>query len=80
MIGTFIGAIVQCSPPSFFWNKNQDGACIPNTLLTIGLTSGVLSCVGDVVIVLMPLPVLAKLNMDKRTKTGLIVIFVLGLL
>ncbi len=80
MIGTFIGTIVQCSAPSFFWDKNQDGACIPNTLLTIGLTSGIISCVGDVVILLMPLPVLAKLNMAKRTKIGLTLLFILGLL
>ncbi len=80
MIGTFIGTIVQCSPPSFFWDKSQSGACIPNTLLTIGLTSGIISCVGDVIILLMPLPILVKLNMARRTKIGLMVVFVLGLL
>ncbi len=80
MIGSFLGTLLQCSPPSYFWNKNQEGRCITNTLLTIGLTSAVLSCVGDVVIYVMPIPLLVKLNLNKSAKLGVLCVFALGLL
>ncbi|KAM7190213.1 hypothetical protein V8F20_009835 [Naviculisporaceae sp. PSN 640] len=81
-IGSVIGTIFQCSPPSFFWDKSggpNSGRCASNTLLTIGLTSGVLSCIGDVVIFLMPIPLLLKLKVDKKTRMGLVAIFTLGI-
>ncbi|KAK3935108.1 hypothetical protein QBC46DRAFT_424080 [Diplogelasinospora grovesii] len=79
MIAVEFGTAFQCSPPSYFWDKQQEGTCLPGTLLTIGLTSSVLSCVGDIVIFLMPIPALARLRVDRRTKVGLIGIFTLGL-
>ncbi|KXX78204.1 hypothetical protein MMYC01_205061 [Madurella mycetomatis] len=46
----------------------------------IGLTNGVLSTIGDIVIYLMPIQPLTKLRVDRKTKFGLIGLFTLGLL
>ncbi|KAK3384102.1 hypothetical protein B0T24DRAFT_646168 [Lasiosphaeria ovina] len=72
MIGTVVGTTLQCSPPSFFWDKRQAGSCAGHTVVTIGLTSAVVSCVGDIAIFIMPIPILARLKIDKRTRAGLI--------
>ncbi|KAK3314843.1 hypothetical protein B0H66DRAFT_563779 [Apodospora peruviana] len=79
MIATFFATTFQCSPPSFFWDKNQDGRCLANTLRSIALPSAIISCLGDFVIFLMPIPALSKLKIDKRTRIGLIGVFTLGL-
>ncbi|KAK0733162.1 hypothetical protein B0T26DRAFT_615122, partial [Lasiosphaeria miniovina] len=78
MIGTVVGTTLQCSPPSFFWDKRQAGSCAKHTVVTIGLTSAVVSCVGDIAIFVMPIPILARLKIDRRTRAGLICLFALG--
>ncbi|OAA67789.1 CFEM domain-containing protein [Akanthomyces lecanii RCEF 1005] len=79
-ISIWFATLLECRPISFFWDKDQDGGvCVKNPLITIGLTSGVLSCVGDIVIFLMPIPALSKLRLEPKKKGGLIAIFLLGL-
>lgn len=79
-ISIWFATLFECRPISFFWDKDQDGGvCVNNPLITIGLTSGVLSCVGDIVIFLMPIPALSKLRLEPKKKGGLIAIFLLGL-
>ncbi|OAQ97353.1 hypothetical protein LLEC1_03416 [Akanthomyces lecanii] len=79
-ISIWFATLFECRPISFFWDKDQEGGvCVKNPLITIGLTSGVLSCVGDVVIFLMPIPALSKLRLEPKKKGGLIAIFLLGL-
>ncbi|RFU34878.1 hypothetical protein B7463_g1456, partial [Scytalidium lignicola] len=77
-IAAFFSNMLQCLPVSFFWDKDQPGSCLPNALITIGLTNGVLSFVGDLFILAMPVPMVWKLQIDKRRKLALIGIFLLG--
>jgi hypothetical protein len=79
-IEAFLASLFECTPISYFWDKNQQGHCVPNPLITIGLTNGVLSAVGDVFILMMPLPVLLTLQIDQRKKWVLAGIFTLGTL
>ncbi|KAK3395066.1 hypothetical protein B0H63DRAFT_63849 [Podospora didyma] len=79
MVGTVLGTTFQCSPATFFFDKKQPGSCMTNTLLTIGLTSSILSFVGDIIILVMPIPSLSRLKVDKKTKMGLLAVFTLGL-
>jgi hypothetical protein len=65
---------------SYFWDKNQAGTCIPNALIVVGLTNGVLSCAGDVVILAMPMPMIWKLKMDRNRKIAVTGMFLLGVL
>jgi hypothetical protein len=77
-ISAFFSNVFQCTPVSYFWNKNQPGTCIPNALITIGMTNGVLSFVGDLAILCLPLPMVWKLQIDKKRKLALIGMFLLG--
>ncbi|RQM04668.1 hypothetical protein DH86_00004198, partial [Scytalidium sp. 3C] len=77
-IAAFFSNMLQCIPISYFWNKNQPGHCIPNALITIGLSNGILSFVGDIFILSMPVPMIWKLQIDKRRRIALIGIFLLG--
>lgn len=77
-VSAFTSNLLQCYPVSYFWNKNQPGHCIHNALITIGMTNGVLSFVGDLVILMMPLGMIWKLQMDRKRKIALSGIFLLG--
>lgn len=68
----------QCWPISYFWNKNQKGKCIRNVLVTIGVTNGVLSFVGDLFILAMPIPMILRLQINVRRKVSLCGMFLLG--
>ncbi|KAF7887941.1 uncharacterized protein EAF01_011095 [Botrytis porri] len=65
----------ECTPVSYFWNKDQKGHCIPNALRTISFTNGLLTFLGDCVILCMPIPMIWKLQMNVRRKIALIGIF-----
>lgn len=77
-ISAFFSNVFQCTPVSFFWDKEQPGHCIPNALITIGMTNGVLSFVGDLIILCLPIPMILKLQIDKRRKIALVGMFMLG--
>lgn len=77
-ISAFMSNLFQCTPVSYFWNKAQPGRCLPNALITIGLTNGVLSFVGDLVILALPFPMIWKLQINLRRKAALTGMFLLG--
>ncbi len=79
-IGAWLASLLECTPVSFFWDKTIEGYCVPNPLITVGLTSGVVSCVGDLLIFAMPIPVLSRLQMNTKKKIALIGVFALGIL
>ncbi|KUI61575.1 hypothetical protein VP1G_08719 [Cytospora mali] len=80
LVGIWFATLFECHPISYFWDKSiKNGHCLANPLITIGLTSGVLSCVGDIVIFTMPIPVVLGLNMNRRKKAALAAIFAVGL-
>ena len=69
----------QCTPVNYFWDKTiKGGTCLPNALITIGMSNGVLSFVGDLFILAMPIPMILKLNLNARRKAALIAMFLLG--
>jgi hypothetical protein len=69
----------QCLPIAFFWDKTiLGGHCLPNALINIGLTNGVISFVGDLIILTLPVPMVLKLQIDQRRKIALICMFLLG--
>ncbi|KAI9743889.1 MAG: hypothetical protein M1818_002623 [Claussenomyces sp. TS43310] len=70
--------MLQCLPISYFWDKTQPGRCLPNALITIGLTNGVLSFVGDLAILLLPLPMIWKLHINRKNKIAVSGMFMLG--
>ncbi|KAJ4390211.1 hypothetical protein N0V85_007448 [Neurospora sp. IMI 360204] len=57
-----------------------DKQCFGESKFVVPLTTGIISTVCDIVIYFMPIPVLARLGVDRRTKLGLCCVFLLGLL
>ncbi|ROV94745.1 hypothetical protein VMCG_08895 [Cytospora schulzeri] len=80
LIGVWFATLFECRPIAYFWNKTTEGGrCIANPLVTIGLTAAVLSCIGDIFIFAMPIPVVLGLNINNRKKAALAGIFAVGL-
>ena len=66
----------QCSPPSHFWNTATDGTCIDQ--LAFYLSGGAINLLQDVMILIMPMPVLWHLKATVPRKLALCFIFALG--
>lgn len=70
----FFLVVFQCLPISSIWNKTiTDAKCLPVSAL-IGFTGAGLSIVEDFIILMLPLPVLWKLQMNTRKKIGVILL------
>lgn len=76
LIAMIFVTVFQCTPVSFFWNKNQPGRCINVTASY--MSTAAINAVTDFVIVVMPLPLIWKLKLPNDRKAGLCGIFVLG--
>lgn len=71
-----VSTIVECQPIPFFWDKDLHGKCIDvNALAYAG---GALSIVQDLLIVLIPIPVLRQQNMGTKKKLSVAFLFALG--
>ncbi|CZR55842.1 uncharacterized protein PAC_05730 [Phialocephala subalpina] len=78
-VAAFFSNMLQCLPIAYFWDKTiKGGHCIPNALINIGMTNGVLSFAGDLVILSLPIPMVWKLQINNRRKMALSGMFLLG--
>lgn len=84
---TFIIVIVQCVPVPFFWNRAysfyeldppDEGSCLQTRPSQV--PSALLNCIGDLMLLLLPFPVLWRLQMNLRRKLEIMIIFGLGAL
>lgn len=70
--------IFECSPVARSWNTAISGTCINPVILPY--FSGVTSVLIDVYILILPIPLLYRLNMGRKQKFRLVAIFGTGLL
>jgi hypothetical protein len=75
-LASTLAAIFQCTPISFFWNKNQPGTCFNANAFV--LVTSIINVVTDFIIVVMPMPIIWKLDMPRARKIGVCGIFLLG--
>ncbi|PWY68578.1 hypothetical protein BO94DRAFT_569878 [Aspergillus sclerotioniger CBS 115572] len=68
--------LLFCIPVSAFWNKSLPRTCLPADVVWC-LNAG-LQITTDLILVILPLPILARLKLPKRQKLALLVIFALG--
>ena len=75
----FFVTLLQCRPISFFWNRDQEGSCI-NVEVIIALTYlySVFSVISDFTCAILPMFLIWKLNMDRRSKIALIPIMAMA--
>lgn len=72
-----LGSIFQCWPISYQWNKTiQGGRCI-NQLLFYRISS-VPNIMTDIIILVLPIPLVWRLNASRIRKLGLSFIFLVG--
>ncbi|KAK0383058.1 hypothetical protein NLU13_8973 [Sarocladium strictum] len=75
----FFTTLFQCSPQSYFWNRDQDGKCI-NIDIIIALTYlySAFSLVCDFTFALLPVVLIMKLNLKRSHKYALIPIVMMA--
>ncbi|KAK3985826.1 putative integral membrane protein Pth11-like [Cladorrhinum sp. PSN332] len=76
-LGVFFATLFNCNPREKAWDQTVPGKCINPEILP--WISGGSSALGDVFVLLLPLPVLWGLNMDLKKKVRVLGVFGLGL-
>lgn len=76
LLGYTFVIIFQCKPIAFFWDMSLGGTCVRQINIYIG--SSVPSVIIDLIILILPVPMLLHLQTSKARKAGIILIFVLG--
>jgi hypothetical protein len=76
-IGSMLSIIFQCTPISFYWNKNQSGHCRGSGGI-VTFVPAVINVIYDFIIVVMPIPIVWKLDLPRARKLGICGIFLLG--
>ncbi|KAL7951634.1 hypothetical protein V8C42DRAFT_339559 [Trichoderma barbatum] len=76
-LGCALSLIFACHPVDKSWNPLTEGTCLPAGPSFTAYA--VVTIVSDIVVAILPLPVLLRLNIQTGKKLGLIGIFLLGL-
>lgn len=69
-------AIFQCKPVENFWNKDIEGRCL--NINAMAYVAGGSTISSDFLILVLPIPVVSKLNMGVKKKLGVILMFAVG--
>jgi hypothetical protein len=69
--------IFSCRPINFFWDKDiKNGVCLDVNALAYA--NSAMSIIQDLLIVALPIPVVATLNLDQKKRVGIAAMFALG--
>ncbi|KAI1337891.1 hypothetical protein F5Y15DRAFT_147223 [Xylariaceae sp. FL0016] len=68
--------IFLCVPVQGYWDKSVPAQCLPET--TVQITNAVGNIITDVIVLLLPMPIVWRLNIKPAQKYSLIGIFSLG--
>ncbi|RAL02894.1 uncharacterized protein BO80DRAFT_402628 [Aspergillus ibericus CBS 121593] len=71
-----LSTLLFCIPIAAFWDHSLPRTCLPASVVWC-LNAG-LQISTDLILVILPLPILASLRLPKRQKAALLVIFALG--
>lgn len=70
---TVVTTSLFCHGPTFYWKTPIMGKCIPTA--PFYLQNCIFTIVSDIVILILPLHLLYKANLNTRTKIGLVAVF-----
>lgn len=73
---TVLSSIFVCSPIASFWDVTIKGKCLPKG--PIWFTNAGINIVTDIMIVLIPAPLIRRLQLSRRQKIGLYMVFMIG--
>lgn len=74
----FFSSVLNCVPIARNWDKTVQGKCLPTTPLW--LTNAALNILTDIMIVLLPMPVISSLMLPLKQKLWLTIVLAFGLL
>ena len=78
-IAAFLDSIFQCVPVQAFWDKSiQNPKC--QDIRASALGTGIANMILDIMLLIIPLPMIWKLQVSRRIKVSLTGIFMLGAL
>lgn len=69
--------LTTCAPIAFFYDRTIKGGSCRDQVVS-GTTAAVLSLVGDIYVLMLPLPALWQLKINMRKKVAVVGIFLLG--
>ena len=75
-VGIFFGLIFSCSPISVSWDITVTGECINRPALYIA--TAVSNIISDIILFVLPMPMVVKLQLPLKQKLGLFFIFGVG--
>jgi hypothetical protein len=71
-------SVFQCRPISAYWTFPPKGKCIDEGQVT--LAAGIVNCVADLLVTLLPIPMILKLRMPLKQRLGVCVLLGLGII
>ena len=71
-----LAVVFSCYPVAKFWNPTLEGTCEQQT--RFWYSNPLLNLLTDVWLLILPIPVIRQLQLPKKQKLGLVVIFALG--
>lgn len=71
-------SIFGCQPVSYFWDKTQNGHCIDEVMFF--RANGITNMLLDILVLVLPLPMVWRLDLELRQKMIVTGIFMLGVL
>lgn len=78
LVSVFMASIFTCVPISKYWDSSMNGHCNREDLQYI-ITSSI-TVVTDVLVMIIPVKLVVGLQMNRRTKLGLISVLCVGIL
>ena len=75
-IAGFIGFVLQCVPVKGFWDPAIHATCV-NEMRFFDATAS-LGLIGDIILLVQPLPVIVRLKASAQTRMGLVLVFLTG--
>jgi hypothetical protein len=78
LVWTVFGFMFMCMPVSYFWDRAiENGSCIDMRI--VSFTNAPWNILTDFVLFTLPVKTLWKLDLPRRQKVGLVVLFTIGL-
>lgn len=78
LFSNLLTLLFGCTPIDKYWRSTTPGHCIPETKL--GLFYGSMNFLTDVLIFVLPLPMVWRLKLSRENKLGIILVFVGGIM
>lgn len=80
-IATLLVVIFQCSPPAYYWLQSDPASTLEGTCIQGGyfyVITAVLSIFTDIVVLMLPIRIFSRLQMELKLRVALIGLFCLG--